>query len=204
MEESITDNTGVEIVATAAQPVAQGEQQLADEIRHLWAVHVAAKTTVKQTREELRTLRKRLSERLCQMKLLLARPGRNGGWSSFLRSQGIAKATADRLVRKHEEISSPQPNIVSEQVSEPSRDDVGRFIDSQWSKLERNLPTPKSAYYFLWWFVGYSGLPYEMQKNGILVIDPTANSQKESSSPAAAPMAGMAAGVADASRSQVP
>lgn len=184
MEGSIADYTGVGM-APAISPEAETEQRLADEIRELWAIHVAAKTTVKKTKEEIKATRQRLSERLYEMKQLLAKPGKNGGWSSFLRSQGIAKATADRLVRAHEKPIGPHPNVVSEQVSEPSRDDVGRFIDSLWPKLDRNLPTPKSAYHFLWWFVGYSGLPYEMQKNGILVIDPTANSQKESSSTAA-------------------
>jgi hypothetical protein len=203
MENTTAEHTSVEIVP-AISPETETERNLADEIRQLWAVHVAAKTTVRQTREELKTLRQRLGERLCAMKLLLAKPGRNGGWSSFLRSQGIAKATADRLVRKHEETTSPHPNIVSEEISEPSRDDVGRFLDALWPKMERKLPTPRSAYYFLWWFIGYSGLPYEMQKNGILVINPTADSQKESSgATVAAPMAEMATGAADATGSQV-
>ena len=194
MEDTVPEKTSTGL-ALAISPGPEDEQRLADEIRQLWAVHVEAKTTVKRTREAMKAIRQRLGERLYEMKLLLVKPGHNGGWSSFLRLQGIAKATPDRLVRAHEKPIGPNPNVVSEQVSEPSREEVGRFIDALWPKLEQKLPTPRSAYYFLWWFIGYSGLAYEMQENGILVINPTAASSGTAATPKeAGPVADNAAG----------
>ncbi|MDR3676942.1 MAG: hypothetical protein P4N24_15740 [Acidobacteriota bacterium] len=182
MEDTVAENTSTGF-ALAISPGPEDEQRLADEIQQLWAVHIEAKTTVKRTREAMKAIRQRLGERLYEMKLLLVKPGRNGGWSYFLRLQGIAKATADRLVRAHEKPIGPNPNVLSDQVSEPSREEVGLFIDALWPKLEQKLPTPRSAYYFLWWFIGYSGLPYEMRENGILVINPAAASSCTAATP---------------------
>lgn len=119
MEDSIAENTGTEPVATAALP--EAEQRLADEIKHLWPVHLEANTAAKKTEAELEAVRRRLGERLHGMKQLLARPGRNGRWPSFLRSQGIARPTAERLVRPHEASVGPQGWVGSQaQATSPA------------------------------------------------------------------------------------
>jgi hypothetical protein len=127
MEDIIVEETGTEAIATAAPLECEEEQKLAGEIRELWAEHADAQTTVRKTKAEIEVLRERLSKRLSQMKELLAKPGRKGGWSSFLRAEGIAKATADRLVRKLQESGGQQRNMVNEDVSEPSEADVERL-----------------------------------------------------------------------------
>lgn len=187
MEGIITEETGTGAFATAVQPEAETEQKLADEIKHLWAVHVEAQTTVKKTKAELEAIRQQLGERLHEMKQLLARPGRNGRWPSFLRSQGIARPTAERLVRPHEAPVGPQPDSAGGQVGEPTDADVERFFDSYWFRMRKRHPTRQGAYDFLLWYVENLGLAHEVQVNGILVINPTADSPGEPSSAAVAP-----------------
>lgn len=205
MEDIITAERGTELVqASPSEADSVGpsgdERRLADEIRQLWAVHMEAKTTVKKTREEIKGIRQRLGERLYQMKKLLVKKGRNGGWSSFLRSEGIAKATADRLVRKHEESSDLKPNLLSEQVSEPTPVDVQRLFESVLPRLKGKLTTPRLAFDFLLWFVGSSHLAHEWQEKGLLVLKPSVETANESSGGDAAPaQAEAAAATADAS-----
>lgn len=91
MEDMIALETATEGIATAALPGSEQEQKLADEIVELWTVHEEAKTTVTRTREELKAIRMRLGERLARIKELLVKPGRKGGWSSFLRTTGNRK-----------------------------------------------------------------------------------------------------------------
>jgi len=71
------------------------EQRLSADITELWAVHVQGQTAVKRTRDELRAIRQRLSERLYALKQILARPGRAGQWSSFLATHGIPRSNAE-------------------------------------------------------------------------------------------------------------
>jgi hypothetical protein len=93
------------------------EINLAGEISGLWSSHVRAGGTIKRTAAELRELRISLGAKLHQMKSLLSRPGRNGGWASFLAAQHIPLSTADRYVRQHEaRLTAPTGNIPSEQI----------------------------------------------------------------------------------------
>ena len=121
------------------------------------------------------------------MKKLLVRPGRSGGWSSFLSSEGIAEATADRLVRKHEESNDQQANVVREEVSEPTPVDAQRLFESVLPRLRQRITTPRLAFELLLWFVGSSHLAHEWQEKGLLVLKPTVETANESSGVSAAP-----------------
>ena len=68
MDNIIAQETGTEAVATAAMPESEEERRLVGEIVELWEVHVQAKGVVKKTKEELKSIRERLSERLHQNK----------------------------------------------------------------------------------------------------------------------------------------
>jgi hypothetical protein len=186
MEDNIAENTGVEL-APAISPEPEDERKLADEIRQLWAVHLAANTTVRKTKAEFESVSTRLGGRLHRMKRLLARPGRNGRWPPFLRSQGIAWPVAERLLGAHEAPVDPQFDLAGGQVAEPSDADVERFFDSYWFRMRKRLTTHRGAYDFLLWFVETLDLAHEVQDNGIQVINPTADSPGESSSAAVAP-----------------
>src|SRR5215472_13541977 len=80
----------------------QTEINLAVEISDLWSAHVHAESTIRRTVAELREVRLNLAAKLHEMKKLLARPGRNGGWARFLSTQNIPLSTADRYVKQHE------------------------------------------------------------------------------------------------------
>ncbi|MGO9270474.1 MAG: hypothetical protein ACLQOO_09515 [Terriglobia bacterium] len=193
MEGMVVEETGTEAIATAASPESDTEQKLTDEIRQLWAVHTDAQATVKKTKAEIKAIRQRLSERLFEMKQLLAKPGRNGGWSSFLRAEGIAKATADRLVRKHQRPVGQEPNVVTEQVSEPGVD-VERLFNSLLPRLRTHLTSARSAYQFVLRLVGSFELACDMQADGILVFNPAVKTSTAAAAPAADGHADAAAG----------
>jgi hypothetical protein len=133
----------------AAASESQNEPKLGNEIASLWLAHVNAKNTAKATNEELRAIRTKLSEQLWEMKQVLAQPGRGGQWSGFLREQGIPRATADRLVTRHLRSISPDSNCVSEEVSEPTEEEVQKLFNSLWPKLRRVLRTRQSLYRFI-------------------------------------------------------
>ena len=123
MEEVITSESATQPAEALSSGAGPGGpscdgQRLADEIRPLWAAHVEAKAAAKRAKADLKDIRKRLTEPLAEMKALPAKPGRNGGWSAFLRSEGIAKATAERLARKRDAFGGMQPEAMP--VSGPS------------------------------------------------------------------------------------
>ena len=163
------------------------EERLAIKIRELWIEHTEAKITVTKTRDELKAIRKRLAEHLSQMKQLLVKTGRGGGWSSFLRAERIAKATADRLVRRHQESGVQETNVVTEQVSELGETDIQHFFESVMPALKKKLTTPRLAFDFLLWFVPSFELAHEWKENGLLVLKPSVKAATETSI-AAAPL----------------
>ena len=92
---------------------------------------------------------RRVGEQLCQMKDVLARPGRGGQWSSFLMERGIPRATADRLVARHQRSLDPDANRLSEPVSEPTEEEVQKLFTSVWPKLRRTLRSRESLHLFI-------------------------------------------------------
>ena len=131
------------------------------------------------------------------MKRLLAKPGRNGGWSSFLRSERIAKATADRLVRQRQESGGEQSNIVTEEVPQSGAPSVERLLTSLLPRLRGSLTTAESAYDFVVGLVGAFGLACDPKDDGMLIFNP---SPKGLSAPVVEPAAvDQAAAVANAS-----
>jgi hypothetical protein len=61
--------------------------RLQSEIKSLWSAHQVGKATVKHTKEELKTQRLDLGRKLYEMKSILARTGRGGGWAAYLRTK---------------------------------------------------------------------------------------------------------------------
>jgi hypothetical protein len=126
------------------------EAQLTNEVGELWQVHNKAKTSLHQTRVELKRIRTDLSQRLSELKQVLSRPGRGGAWSSFLESQRIPRSTADRLVRGYEKtIAAEGENCTSEQTPEPTDVIVRRYFRALWPRLSRILTTRESIEMFV-------------------------------------------------------
>jgi len=193
MEGIVVEETGPEAFATATSPESDTEQKLADEIRQLWAVHTDAQATVKKTKAEIKAIRQRLSERLFEMKQLLARPGRNGEWSPWLKQQKINRATADRLVRRFE-ANLPGDESPHEAISEPTKADMVKLLKSVWPPIKRALTTPESVLVFLGGVAKASGLRHEWRKDGLMLFRPDAVAAAEA---AAAPVGEMAADAGD-------
>ena len=122
---------------------------LGEAITNLWVAHANAKITARATKDELRVLRAKLGEQLSEMKQILAKPGRGGQWSSFLMERGIPRATADRLVARHQRSLNPDENCVTEDVSEPTDEEVQKLFTSVWPKLRRTLRSQQSVLLFV-------------------------------------------------------
>src|ERR1039458_8984735 len=145
MEDIITAERGTELVqAESSWAVSVGpsedEQGLADVITQLWEVHAQAKNTVKKTNEELKAIRQLLSERLYELKQLLARPGRNGQWSAWMKERKITRATADRLVQRYG-ANLPGNQSTHEANSNPSEDSAEKLAKSVWLRFGKSVVT---------------------------------------------------------------
>ena len=102
MQEEITavEEDAVPASESDSAPV-QIEALLTADIARLWANHVQVRSAARRTKEELRDLRNKLGEKLCELKKVLAVPGRAGRWSAFLKEQRLPRTTSDRLISKH-------------------------------------------------------------------------------------------------------
>ena len=126
------------------------ESKIDGEIATLWTAHQTGKATSKRTKLELEAIRRDLGERLWSMKSLLACTGRLGGWSSYLRTHNLPRATADRYVNQHQESMMPVANRLSEAISEPTTEDVHRLVQKLLPKLRRTLKTHELLSEFLY------------------------------------------------------
>jgi hypothetical protein len=146
---------------------------LTNEIVELWQVHESHQTSIKHETEQFRALRNKLGKLLHQMKELLARPGRNGQWSAWLKERAIPRATADRLALKHERSLSPYANCLTESISEPTEDEIQRLFAKVLPKLRRVLRTPQSTYRFLDLVTSvFDGVDHKMTEEGLLIVKP--------------------------------
>jgi hypothetical protein len=128
--------------AAAIETDSEIESRLTEEIRSLWAAHQDSKTASKQSKDRLKAVRSELAEKLHSMKSLLVRTGRNGGWAAYLRTNRLARATADRYVSRHESLlNPPSEKRLAESISEPTEDDVRRLVRSLLPRLRRVLTT---------------------------------------------------------------
>jgi len=124
------------------------EMNLAIEISDLWSAHVRAESTIRRTVAELREVRLNLAAKLHEMKKLLARPGRNGGWARFLDTQNIPLTTADRYVKQHEAtLNEANQNLPGEEIC--TRSDVEQLFDAMWPTMQRVLRNQPKLYEFV-------------------------------------------------------
>jgi len=182
MEYDIAENIGTALIPTQVQPEqidAEIEQQLTTDINALWNFHVQAQNTVATTKEELKVIRHKLGERLHEMKRLLARPGRNGEWSPFLKEHKIPRTTADRLVAAHERLLAPETNCTAGAIDKPTVQDIQRLFTSIRPRLAKILTTQESVYAFILCLINRASLPYERRDEGILLFHPRVSAPEE-------------------------
>ena len=149
------------------------ESVLTTGITQLWQVHREFQTSIKHETEQFRALRNELGKLLHQMKELLARPGRNGQWSAWLKERAIPRATADRLALKYEQSLHPHANCLSESISEPTEDEIEKLCAKVFPKLRRVLRTPQSQFRFVELLTSaYNGVDHRMTEEGLLIVKP--------------------------------
>jgi len=147
--DSIQEMTNSAATTTAA-PDDEVEAKLSAEIAVLYGNQRAGKATVRRTRVELKALRQQLGERLFAMKAILVGSGRGGGWAPFLRKQKLPLATSDRLVAAHQARLAPmEEKLLTEELPEPTVDQVRQFTERLLPKLCRMLTTQQSVYEFV-------------------------------------------------------
>ena len=151
----------------------QDEKFLTETITELWTTRQHYSTDIKGERQCIRGLDKKLGQLFFQMKMHLAKPGRGGGWSSWLAERKISRATADRLVNRFAKSRGLYDQLAHEAVSEePTEIQINTLFAAVWPRLERKLCTPRSRFDFLRCIIFRSGLAYEWQDNGILTYEP--------------------------------
>jgi hypothetical protein len=133
----------------SAQTANETEAKLTSDIKSLWSSHQTSKATAKRTKEELEDLRLDLGWKLSEMKSILVRTGRSGGWSAYLRSHGIPRGSAERNIKRYEALSNPETNRLGETISEPSEEDVRRLVRSLLPRLRKVLTTTRSISLFV-------------------------------------------------------
>jgi hypothetical protein len=142
-------NTIESVAADFLPEPTEPQNERGDEIASLWSAHLNAKSAARATKEELRVIRAKLGERLHELKQVLAKPGRGGQWSSFLKERSIPRATADRLVERHHRSLNPDTNCVTEDVSVPTNEEVQTVFTAVWPKLRRSLRSRHSLLLFI-------------------------------------------------------
>jgi hypothetical protein len=146
----VTDGLNVTLPATeSAKAESETEAKLTSEIKSLWTAHRTNTATAKETKEELEALRFDLGEKLREMKSILARTGRGGGWAAYLRSHGVPRASAERYIKQYEDIFNTKKNRLSDTISEPTEDDVQRLVRSLLPRLRKVLTTTRSISLFV-------------------------------------------------------
>jgi len=151
MLDSTEEKVGVDLVTNPfVQPNLEAESKLSEEIATLWSAHRESKVVARRTKEELKALRRTLGERLWEMKSLLARSGRGGGWADYLRSQHLPRATAERYIKEHKSsLVSVEANRTNESISEPSEADIPEFASRLLPKLRKVLTTQEALFEFV-------------------------------------------------------
>jgi hypothetical protein len=145
----VSNGLDATLAVESAPTEVEVENKLHSEILSLWMSHQMGKGVVKNSKEELRALRLDLGKKLYEMKTILARTGRGGGWAGYLRANGLPRATANRLVDRHETYLQPETKRLNEAIRETTADDVRRLVNSLLPRLRRVLTTPAWMEWFL-------------------------------------------------------
>ena len=126
------------------------EEPLLISIPKNWAEHKSGRAAVMQSQEELAAVKLKLASDLAALKYILARTGRLGKWSPFLRKHRIPRATADRYVKSHKN----RVNVVHQTSASPTpcktaETQVSKIVERLLPRLKRELQTSDDVELFL-------------------------------------------------------
>ena len=163
-----------------ADDPSQDEGVLTSKIGQLWQMHGEYQKSIKHETEQLRALRNELGKLFHQIKELLARPGRNGQWSAWLKEREIPRATADRLALRYERSLHPHANCLTESISEPTEEEIQKVFFKVLPKLRRVLRTPQGLYRFVDLLtLAFDGAGRRVTEDGILLTKPSQNAMSK-------------------------
>ncbi len=152
----------------------EDENFLSSEINSLWAVRQQYDEGIKGHRTGIRKLDGALGQLLFNAKLLLAKPGRNGGWSSWLAERKIARATADRLVIRFAKSRDIDLKSTRESINEPSEVEISKLVCTIAKRIEDKLTTQRSRYDLVCGLAHRLGLIITSDDAGLHIADPSA------------------------------
>jgi hypothetical protein len=119
-------------------------------IVELWSSQYKKGSFLRKTRNDLASLRRSLAQNLHDYKRLLARTGRGGKWTEFLRLNNIPRASADRYVKGWERELAPQLESVSSEAFEaPTKEEIAALVKRLKPRLVKVLTTPDSIALFM-------------------------------------------------------
>jgi hypothetical protein len=144
------------------------EPKDAVEIRQLWAAHSQAEAAAERGKEESRAVCLELGRRLSEAKERLARPGRSGAWSSFVRSQGLSRAEADGLVRRYRSALEEQAGP----ADGGGGTGTAALLEAVGPRIQKALASGTDALGFITHIAGMLGLPHEQREEGLVILSP--------------------------------
>lgn len=152
----------------------QNEEFLTNTIVELWSVRELYNNKHSQERNYIRHCDQCLGQLLYNVKGFVCKPGRNGGWSSWLAERKISRSTADRLVHRFAKSRGLEDKLSHDSISEePTELEVIKLAMAAWKKVEDKLPTPHSRYVFLRSLGRHSELRMELSDDGLIVFEPS-------------------------------
>jgi hypothetical protein len=110
------------------------------------------KNSLKQSRLDSSRVQVALVAQLFEYKKLLAKTGRNGRWTGFLKLHGMNRATVDRWVERHKQSLETEEERVKrlhEALSGSTETAVTEAVKKLTPKLIRLLTTPESVDQFM-------------------------------------------------------
>ena len=123
------------------------EQYLTEEIQNTWENRQSYARAINAQKAEVKAKDARLGEMLYTMKTVLSKPGRAGGWSSWLRERGIPRATADRLVS--DAAKKLGIELPHEAIQRPVDEAVQELFKSVYPRLRKVLTSAEAVDLFV-------------------------------------------------------
>jgi hypothetical protein len=125
------------------------EEYLAGETVGLWSTREHYRRQMNIQRAEVLKAEAVLGELLFRMKRKLARLGRNGAWSAWLKQNKISRAAADRLVLGYAEPNGLRDELPSREVAEPHEGSICISAHRASERVAGKLQSSRSRMMFL-------------------------------------------------------
>jgi len=124
------------------------EDGLAKRIAELWSSDRHRQQEIRQNKDEIEYIRAELAQDLFRFKKVLAKSGRGGMWSDFLRRHRIPRSTADRYVSKVE-AAKADANCPTEAIFIPTAEQIAALVKKTRAKVVALLTTDETRAKFL-------------------------------------------------------